>query len=111
MSKINFSCKKCGYCCKRGFVYLTKEEIKNIALFLKLNIKKFIEIYTENILWLGRVLKFEKNKCVFLNKNNLCLIYEARPLQCSKFPYWDWLIEKKNWQNEIKDYCNGIIPE
>ncbi|MCX7698128.1 MAG: YkgJ family cysteine cluster protein [Candidatus Goldbacteria bacterium] len=105
---IDFKCKKCGNCCRRGFVYLKEEEIKNISSFLKINTKQFIKEYTENILWLGKVLKFKNNKCIFLTDNNLCLIYEIRPYQCRTFPNWGWIVKKENWQEEIREFCNGV---
>lgn len=103
-----FLCKKCGNCCKQGFVYLTNKDIKSISACLKINIDQFYNQYTEYILWIGRVLKFKDDKCVFLNNNNYCLIYDVRPEQCKKFPYWDWIIKKKNWQDEIKEFCKGV---
>lgn len=107
MKKINFICKKCGNCCRRGFVYIAENDIKNISLFLKISTIEFIKNYTENILWLGKVLKFKDAKCVFLSKDNLCLIYDVRPVQCRTFPEWEWIIKKQNWQEEIKEFCKG----
>jgi len=103
----NFVCRKCGNCCKRGFVYIKKDDIKKISTFFRITQKDFINQYTENILWLGRVLKFKGDKCIFLNSNNLCLIYNVRPLQCRTFPGWGWIVKKTNWQEEIKDFCEG----
>ncbi len=108
MKKIKFNCKKCGNCCKRGFVYLKENDIKDISFLLKIHIKEFIKKYTENILWIGRVLKFRENKCIFLNKYNLCSIYKSRPFQCRTFPEWDWIMKQHNWQEEIRDFCKGV---
>ncbi|HPD18035.1 MAG TPA: YkgJ family cysteine cluster protein [Candidatus Goldiibacteriota bacterium] len=108
MKKINFKCKKCGNCCKRGFVFIKKDEIKNLSFFLEISMKEFIKKYTENVIWLGRVLKFRDDGCIFLNKDNECIIYEKRPLQCRTFPRWEWIMKKDNWQDEIKEFCNGV---
>jgi Fe-S-cluster containining protein len=57
-------CYKCGDCCKK------------LSLFERLKIS-----------WRGRTLMLSKN-CKFLDKNNLCKIYNQRPNLC------------KNWQCE-----------
>jgi len=103
MGEIKFSCIKCGNCCRVGFVYLTRTDIKNISKRLGLQPEEFKKKYTTNILWLGRTMKWaEKGGCVFL-KNNMCSIYESRPEQCSTYPYWKKLDIKR-----AKEYCSGI---
>ena len=37
-----------------------------------------------------------------------CLAYEARPVQCSTYPFWSWVLEsRESWEQEAKS-CKGI---
>jgi len=48
-----------------------------------------------------------EHECIFYDKDiNGCSIYEARPIQCRTFPFWDYY---KNRIDELKDECPGII--
>ena len=44
--------------------------------------------------------------CIFWE--NGCVVYNARPLQCSSYPFWDFLLkDKKSWDNAAKT-CPGM---
>jgi len=47
--------------------------------------------------------------CVFWDsKTEACSVYNARPLQCRTFPFWDYVLcSKEAWNNTGKD-CPGI---
>ncbi len=109
MNEIKFSCKRCGNCCRvSGFVHISKTEAKKIAEFLKLDFLEFKKIYTEWILFAGRVLKGGKiSSCIFL-KDNFCLIYPVRPEQCRTFPYWKNILNDESELKYVKEYCAGI---
>ncbi len=37
-----------------------------------------------------------------------CQAYEARPVQCSTYPFWSWILEcQESWNEEAKS-CKGI---
>ena len=45
--------------------------------------------------------KEQTTSCVFLDEKGQCGIYEARPLQCSTYPWWPALLVNKNaWEAE-----------
>lgn len=45
--------------------------------------------------------------CVLWGENG-CLAYEARPVQCSTYPFWPWILESRSsWEEEGKS-CKGI---
>jgi Fe-S-cluster containining protein len=78
------SCKKgCAYCCY-VYVEITIDEalaIKNYCIQNNLHIDK-------ETLKKQSALKAEHwghNKCVFLDENNTCSIYEVRPMTCRKY--------------------------
>lgn len=110
-NKIQFQCKKCGACCRVGFIYLKKGEAEKIASHLGMPVKQFKKKYTEWFLFLGRALKWsEKGSCLFL-KNKECSIYNARPSQCSTWPYWDRILNSREDLERAKSYCGGISQE
>lgn len=107
---LRFKCTECGKCCtgEPGFVWITEEEIKQMALFLKIPIDDFVRRYVRNIF--GRLSLIENKvnfDCVFL-KDKRCQIYEARPQQCRNFPWWKENLESKESWNEASKRCEGI---
>lgn len=45
--------------------------------------------------------------CVFWTEAG-CSVYEARPVQCSTYPFWSTLVETEgSWREEARD-CPGI---
>ena len=89
----NFTCQCCGQCCKwDGFVKATEEEMNAAAKLLGISLDEFIQKYTklsqdrQSLIFADR----EDGACIFLNDNNRCKIYAARPWQCRTFPHeWD----------------------
>ena len=106
---LNFKCQSCGYCCSiSGFVWLSKKDILRICDFLKLEEKDFLRKYTRQCM--GRLsLKeyVDSGACIFL-KDNKCLIYPARPIQCSTYPFWPHILSSKKNFFAQKRTCKGI---
>ncbi len=85
----DMQCARCGACCDRpGFVHITAAEIKQIARYLALTEREFIQRYT-------RLTDDRKSlslidspcgSCAFLDKNNQCRIHKVKPRQCADFP-------------------------
>ena len=85
-----FVCVCCGNCCRwGGVVHLQDGEILAIAENLHLSPLEFTEQYTElSDDRKGLVLKNQSDgRCCFLGEDNRCRIQEAKPFQCSSFPY------------------------
>lgn len=109
----SFKCEICGgKCCigESGFIWLTPDEIKNLADFLGINTQKFKEIYTQKIGVRISLKEKEYNDelaCIFFDeiKKN-CSVYEARPNQCKSFPFWDYF--KDNYE-ELEKECIGVM--
>ena len=93
------NCTKCGRCCRstdseKRIVIIYPSDLLHISEKLNISEKDFVHEYCERdfIQCDGYVinmyiLKNTENKCVFLTENNLCKIFNDRPLQCRNAPY------------------------
>lgn len=77
-------CCACAACCRQTRVEIGQLELERIAAFLKLRPAEVLRLYTEP--GPGPMLAQPGGECVFLD-HGLCLIYEARPEACRRFPY------------------------
>lgn len=98
-SGLDFTCTKCGKCCC-GFsenkgVILFPEDINRIVTKLNVSLESFRAKYcysrkvittkkTLTLFFLGHI----SGRCIFLNNSNLCNIYEFKPIQCRKGPFY-----------------------
>jgi Fe-S-cluster containining protein len=106
---VHFKCTGCGNCCAKepGAVFISMDEIEQLASFLGMEKKDFLEKYTRKLH--GKIsLKEHPNfDCVFL-KENRCTVYHHRPKQCKTYPFWPELMRsKKGWDSE-KIRCEGL---
>ena len=107
------ACSTCqARCCtgESGYIYVTKSEIENIAQYLEMDVREFVEKYLFKKMYKYSI-KERKNgdeyECVFYDATaNGCTIYNARPKQCKTFPFWDYY---KQRVAELKLECPGII--
>lgn len=112
-SGLRFSCSECGRCCggEPGDIWVTADETKNIAEFLRISEVDFAEKYTRGTA--GRVsIKdiAEKNyDCIFLDsETRRCRIYPVRPRQCRLFPFWRSMLEDKDEWDYYASKCPGM---
>ncbi|MFC1768496.1 YkgJ family cysteine cluster protein [Nanoarchaeota archaeon] len=82
----NFKCdRKCGECCKKLSVIITKRETNKLE---KLGYSDFVEA---DLGTKGFVLRRNSRGCVFLKKernNYICKIYDHRPRICKIYPFF-----------------------
>lgn len=111
---LRFSCERCSACCRLapGVVYLTKADLKKLCAHFDLTEKDFVKKYCRFVMYYdgSYVLSLEETEnydCVLWTKDG-CSAYEARPVQCSTYPFWSWILaNKKSWDECSKD-CPGI---
>lgn len=107
------ACKSCaGNCCigESGYIWINKNEIDNLADFLKVDseILKEKYLFKAGYKYSIKEIKLGENSfaCCFFNlEKKQCMIYDARPTQCRTFPFWEYF--KKN-ENEVYEECPGI---
>jgi Fe-S-cluster containining protein len=82
------NCTACANCCRYSIVPVTKPEIESIAQHLRITPLEAVRLYTvpDPGAPALRNLLSSSEGCVFLD-GNLCMVYEARPETCRKFPH------------------------
>lgn len=111
---INFKCTGCGQCCtgEPGYVFLSDEDIENLATKLSISKDLFLQKYTRYVE--GRISLLEDPKnydCIFLKNQKHCTVYEARPKQCKTFPWWPGNFENEEEFEETKNRCEGFFQD
>jgi len=112
-SGLRFSCKRCSACCRyeSGFVFLSEEDLKKLMTALKLDRKSVLSIYCRWVTnWKGDEtlsLKEKSNKdCILWDRG--CTVYDARPLQCVTFPFWESVLASEEAWKIAASGCPGI---
>jgi len=106
------ACMDCpSRCCggTSGHVWVNQQELLEICTFLSTNPIDCIQKYfnrVENRLSIKERFSGHDFECVFLEGlEKRCSIYEARPLQCRRFPFWDHF---RTHKDEVIEECPGI---
>lgn len=113
MMDFKFTCQRCLHCCsgEPGYVFLSKRDIECLSSFLGLSEDEFLQIYARKVdygLYYMFSLKERDNfDCIFLTKDG-CSVYEARPVQCSTYPFWEGICDSSSSFLKEGDSCPGI---
>ncbi|MBO5137289.1 MAG: YkgJ family cysteine cluster protein [Spirochaetaceae bacterium] len=110
---LRFSCKECSHCCRHepGYVYLSEKDLTNLCQWFNLDRQDFIKKYCRWVSYYDgtEVLCLQEKEnydCILWQE--CCTAYEARPIQCSTYPFWSYIVEsKESWQKEAME-CPGI---
>jgi Fe-S-cluster containining protein len=109
---LRFSCARCSSCCRHesGFVYLSENDLSRLAHAFKMEYTAFIQTWCRWVPFDGaeRLSLKEKSNfdCIFWNAG--CTVYDARPLQCRAFPFWDNVVcSPQAWETAGRG-CPGI---
>ncbi len=110
---LRFACTECGRCCtgEPGYVWINQEEIEEMAEFLQISVKEFVQLYTREVDGELALKEYPRTfECIFL-RDGKCRVYKARPKQCRTFPFWPENVEsEKAWEKAAKR-CEGINHE
>lgn len=107
---LNFTCTQCGNCCTGapGVVWVDDAEIKAIADLTGKSTGEILLMHTR--LYAGRrtLTEYANGDCTFFDpEKRSCTIYEARPVQCRTWPFWNSnLKDKASWDSLSPD-CPG----
>ena len=110
---LNFQCQRCSHCCKDepGFVYLSKNDLQNLLACYNLTQEEFIKKYCRFVPYYDGsevlcLLEKENYECILWD--NGCTAYNARPIQCSTYPFWSYILKNQQTWNEEAKECPGI---
>jgi Fe-S-cluster containining protein len=83
----NHKCVGCGKCCHCYPIVIVPQDIKRAACALHMTPRDFKKEYTIPYPGDARLSTFKKAApCIFLDENNRCKIYAARPDVCKNYP-------------------------
>lgn len=110
---LHFSCIGCSACCRHdpGFVYLSNIDLTRLARWAGMNSDDFMQAYCR---WVARndgyeyLCLREKKNCDCILWKDGCIAYEARPLQCSSYPFWASNLMDEDWWNACAETCPGM---
>ena len=108
------ACSSCpGNCCigESGYIWISENEILNLAKYLKISQNEVREkyLYKASYKYSIKEIQLDENNfsCCFFNvEKKQCMIYEVRPMQCRTFPFWEYFKENID---EVVTECPGII--
>ena len=110
---LKFECKRCSYCCGNspGFVYLSRRDLLTLCEWFEMTVKEFADEYCRlvNYYYGATVVALKEQKnydCILWNKG--CTAYKARPIQCSTYPFWSWMVKDKARWEECAQGCPGM---
>lgn len=110
---LRFQCTECGKCCSGspGFVWVTNEEMQEIASFLHISLEAFQKKYTrfayDRYALIEKKSSSQNYDCIFL-KDNKCQVYSHRPKQCRSYPWWIQNLHSEESWKEAAHHCEGI---
>jgi Fe-S-cluster containining protein len=98
----------CTTCCQRkGFVYLTKDDVARAAEFLGMTPAAFEGRYIYRTKNLRRLRIPRGGLCRFLGPTG-CSIHPVKPTQCRVFPFWPEIAESSRAWRRTAAWCPGI---
>jgi len=102
-----FNCIKCGDCCKGyGGTFVSGDEIKKIADYLKTDPEKFVENYCRMSGGKPVLGQGKDGYCIFWE--DICKIHPVKPRMCKMWPFiQSVLVDVQNWQI-MSALCPGI---
>jgi Fe-S-cluster containining protein len=108
-----FGCTRCSKCCtgEPGYVFLSKTDLSRLLDHFSLAFRVFYREYCRLVnVGEGFAISLRERSdhaCIFWG-NEGCSVYEARPIQCSTYPFWSSILSTSEaWEEEAKD-CPGI---
>ena len=104
-----FKCQQSGNCCKcDGNVYITNIDKLNMAKKLNINTIEFQQHYVQlHNGWESISTSRFRPRC-FLDKNDQCLVYSARPKSCKTYPHWNSIWQSEEALLTEAEQCPGL---
>ena len=112
---LRFSCARCSACCGKspGFVYLSRADLTKLCRYFRILEPEFVSVYCRWVQHHGGsevlCLKEKTNyDCILWQEGCGCSAYACRPVQCSTYPFWSWMLKDADTWNECGRDCPGM---
>ena len=110
---VQFECQPdCGKCCDQpgGVVFLAPHDAERLANHLDMDVQDWLDkdcTRSNNGRYVLRS-RPEDDICIYLNDDKTCSVYEAKPDQCSAFPWWNEnMVSNRSWHKTVQ-LCPGL---
>ena len=115
-SGLRFSCARCSGCCRHegGYVFLSEKDLYRLAEATGMTPEAFVGEWCR---WVPYVPGSERLSlrekpdmdCILWSAETRgCSFYEARPLQCVAFPFWDSVVGSPEAWARMARECPGM---
>ena len=99
---LNFRCTCCGNCCREPIVLVTDTDVTRVLQHTQQDASEVVAFYkpkdidwsTKNPGWIRfgsgkRIMGLRRTDkgCQYLGEDDLCTIYEHRPITCRRYPF------------------------
>ncbi|MCP4092507.1 MAG: YkgJ family cysteine cluster protein [Planctomycetes bacterium] len=91
-----------------GHVWIKASDLAEYAQLTGTSTQAFVDL---NVKQVGERLSLRERadgRCILLDGQNRCSIYQQRPEQCRSFPYWPELLDDPQALHRAAQYCPGI---
>ena len=113
---LKFECNNCSRCCRfeGGVVFLSSQDLQRLADWAELSCEQFIQVYCRHVQddkgqTFLTLKTLASGDCIFWDKNIPgCQAYNARPTQCSTYPFWTKVLGSREQWDKEKNVCPGI---
>jgi uncharacterized protein len=99
---LRFQCTGCGDCCsgEPGYVWVNETEIAALAAHMEMPVEQFEVQFVRQVGSDKSLIERPGGDCIFLDiESRKCSVYDARPIQCRTWPFWDSTVKrKKDWE-------------
>lgn len=106
---LRFTCTRCGNCCTGapGFVWITPAELTTLAGALEQPEEQVRDRWTRVVRGRRSLREKPNGDCVFWDRQAGCTVYEARPMQCRTWPFWEiTATSRADWEHTC-EVCPG----
>lgn len=107
---LRFECTQCGQCCsgEPGYVWVDEDEIERLALETGLSVADFESRFIRLVGQDKSLTEYSNGDCILLDRTTRkCTVYNARPIQCQTWPFWDSSLKTRADWKATCDVCPG----
>ena len=107
---LRFTCTQCGHCCSGapGYVWVSEQEVLAMAAAMQLDEAAFRDKFVRRVGMRESLIEYSDGDCIFLDPQSRgCMLYEARPIQCRTWPFWDSNLESPAEWERTCEVCPG----